>query len=317
MQRAGMCSVQPIHPDNKASQALFVCRRRGATDKADLCASLVTVQCGVDRVFSGTYWERKRTMRLHQPGPERPEVPPMETTFSQAARMGCRHGSRKQETLAIFVTGQRWESSFGEDRQPTSMQKNMKIYVIPLMVWLIWCSTPAIAARHNLGGVDVEGRYAAVFPEAAALPIRRLTPGALNPAVTQRNLRETICRPGGYTRSIRPSASYTERLKRLQIRQYGYIDLRLHDYEEDHLISLELGGSPSSPRNLWPEPHHVIGGWGSYAKDMLENRLHTLVCRGRIPLAVAQREIATNWSEAYKRYVGPIPTGERSHRYGG
>lgn len=188
---------------------------------------------------------------------------------------------------------------------------------LPLIVWLICFATPAIAARHGSGGVAHEGRYAVVFPEAAALPNPRITPGALNPAVTQSNLRETICRPGGYTRSIRPPERYTERLKRLQIRQYGYIDLRLRDYEEDHLISLELGGSPRSRRNLWPEPHHVIGGWGSYAKDRLENRLHTLVCGGRIPLAAAQREIATDWRESYKRYVGPVPTGGRSHRYGG
>ena len=80
-----------------------------------------------------------------------------------------------------------------------------------------------------------------------------------------------------------------------------------------HLISLELGGSPDNPRNLWPQPHHVIGGWGSYAKDRLENRLHTLVCRGRLPLAQAQREIAGNWIVAYKRYVGaqPRPGRER------
>ncbi len=195
----------------------------------------------------------------------------------------------------------------------------MKLHLVPLIAWLSCFATPAIAARHSSGGVDAEGRYAVAFPEAAALPNPRLTPGALNPSVTQHNLRETICRPGGYTRSIRPPEGYTERLKRLQIRQYGYVDFRLRNMScmSYHLISLELGGSPSSRRNLWPEPHHVIGGWGSYAKDRLENRLHTLVCRRQISLAAAQREIATNWSEAYKRYVGPIPTGGRSHRYGG
>lgn len=84
-----------------------------------------------------------------------------------------------------------------------------------------------------------------------------------------------------------------------------------------HLISLELGGSPDSPQNLWPEPHHVIGGWGSYAKDKLENRLHSMVCRRRISLEQAQRAIATNWIAAYKQYVGATPDQGRSHRYGG
>jgi hypothetical protein len=173
----------------------------------------------------------------------------------------------------------------------------------------------ALAHRHSdRGGVSgAEGRYGAVFSLHQALPNPRLTPGALNPAVDQANIRATICMRG-YSKSIRPPEEYTERLKRLGVRRYGYSDHRLRDYEEDHLVSLELGGSPTSPRNLWPEPHHVIGGWGSYTKDRLENRLHALVCRGRVPLALAQREIAGDWIAAYKRYVGPNPSPRRRHR---
>lgn len=166
----------------------------------------------------------------------------------------------------------------------------------------------ALASRRpNLGGVEgAEGRYSVVFPLDEARPNPRLTPGAVNPAVTQASLRETICRRG-YSKSIRPERKYTERLKRRQIREYGYTDRRLRDYEEDHLVSLEIGGSPTDPRNLWPEPRHVVGGWGSEAKDRLENRLHTAVCRGRLPLAEAQRAIARDWIAAYKRYVGAAP----------
>ncbi|HQS03167.1 MAG: hypothetical protein B7Y07_08100 [Halothiobacillus sp. 24-54-40] len=165
----------------------------------------------------------------------------------------------------------------------------------------------------NAGGVQADGRYAAVSPESQAMPNPKLTPGALNPAVTQQNLDETICRRGGYTKSIRPEEAYTEKLKREQIREYGYSDTRMYDYEEDHLISLELGGSPDSPKNLWPEPHHVMGGWGSYAKDKLENRLHALVCHGEISLAQAQHEIATDWISSYKAHIGAEPNDERSH----
>ena len=173
----------------------------------------------------------------------------------------------------------------------------------------------ALAGRYSdRGGIaEASGRYGVVFGLDQALPNRRLTPGALNPAVTQANIRETIC-VRGYTKTIRPPEQYTERLKRREIRQYGYTDLRLRDYEEDHLSSLELGGSPTSQRNLWPEPHHVIGGWGSYTKDKLENKLHTLVCRGRVPLAQAQRDIASDWIAAYKRYVGPNPSAGSRHR---
>ncbi|MDE2261891.1 MAG: hypothetical protein KGL45_05160 [Gammaproteobacteria bacterium] len=165
----------------------------------------------------------------------------------------------------------------------------------------------------NRGGIaGAQGRYSVVFGLDQALPKRHLTPGAINPAVTQGNIRETIC-VRGYTKSIRPPEKYTEALKRRGIHQYGYTDYRVRDYEEDHLVSLELGGSPTNPHNLWPEPHHVIGGWGSFAKDRLENRLHTLVCRGRVPLAQAQRDIANDWIAAYKRYVGPASSPPRRH----
>lgn len=152
--------------------------------------------------------------------------------------------------------------------------------------------------------------YRPMFSLRWALPNPSLTPGARNPQVTQGNIRETICRRG-FTRSIRPPEWYTERLKRAQIRQYGYSDYRLSAYAEDHLIPLELGGSPTSPRNLWPEPDRVQGGWSSFVKDHLEDRLNHLVCAGRVPLALAQRAIATDWIAAYRRYVGPVPRAQR------
>src|SRR4051812_19760085 len=81
----------------------------------------------------------------------------------------------------------------------------------------------------------------------------RRTPGVLNPAVTQRTINTTICVPG-WTRTIRPPASYTNKLKLVRMRQYHESGSPSR-YEEDHLIPLELGGHPTSPKNLWPEPH--------------------------------------------------------------
>ena len=152
----------------------------------------------------------------------------------------------------------------------------------------------------------------ALHPPRDALPNSSLTPGALNPAVTQADIRQTIC-VRGYSRSIRPPERYTERLKRLQIREYGYWDRWLRDYEEDHLVALSLGGSPTSPENLWPQPHEVVAGWGSYAKDRLEARLHWLVCHRSFPLVTAQRDLASDWIAAYKRYVGPTPDNHKLH----
>ncbi|MCO5399736.1 hypothetical protein [Ralstonia soli] len=166
-------------------------------------------------------------------------------------------------------------------------------------------------ARTSKGGVEnAGGAYAAVAPIERARPNPRLTPGAVDPRVTQANIRETIC-TRGYTKTVRPPQQFTNGLKVRQVRLYGYDDKRLRDYEEDHLVALEIGGSPDSARNLWPQPRHVIGNWGSLAKDKLENRLHSLVCRREIPLVQAQREMAHDWIAAYKRYLGPKAPARR------
>lgn len=143
----------------------------------------------------------------------------------------------------------------------------------------------------------------------AALPDAGKTPGAVNPNVTQANIHKTIC-VSGFTSTIRPPSSYTTALKIKQLNA-GYAvnnDYATGDYEEDHLISLELGGAPSDPRNLWPEPY--AGGDGARTKDQIENKLHDLVCSGAITLKAAQRAISINWEDAYQQYIGPLPTGD-------
>lgn len=133
-------------------------------------------------------------------------------------------------------------------------------------------------------------------------PDPTLTPGAIDPAVTQANIAKTIC-VSGYTTKVRPLASYTDDLKQQQIVAYGYVDHNLADYEEDHLISLEIGGAPRDPKNLWPEPYTVNlsdgRSVGAHVKDLIENKLHTMVCAHQITLAVAQHEEATAWITAW------------------
>ena len=114
-------------------------------------------------------------------------------------------------------------------------------------------------------------------------PVR--TPGVLNPDVTQANIRSTICRHG-WTATIRPPTDYTNALKTKQMRQYGETG-SLSDYQEDHLISLELGGNPTDPRNLWPEPYPRAS-----AVDRIENDLNARVCAGALSLAAAQEQEA-------------------------
>jgi len=109
-----------------------------------------------------------------------------------------------------------------------------------------------------------------------------LTPGVLNPAVTQATIGATICKHG-WTRTVRPPVSYTNALKARQLAQY-----RLRGppsaFQEDHLISLELGGNPTDPRNLWPEPYPRAA-----AVDQIENDLNHRVCAGSLTLVEAQR----------------------------
>jgi hypothetical protein len=118
-------------------------------------------------------------------------------------------------------------------------------------------------------------------PKLLADPVR--TPGVINPVVTQANIGTTICAEG-WTRTIRPATSYTSELKLRQMGEYGVAGSP-SDYQEDHLISLELGGHPTDPRNLWPEPMER-----ARAVDEIENELNAKVCTGELSLTEAQRK---------------------------
>lgn len=141
--------------------------------------------------------------------------------------------------------------------------------------------------------------------KAPDLPNLKETPGVVNPDITQDNINQTICNPHWSTKSIRPPTSYTNKIKRYLLAKSGYEDQKLEDYELDHDISIELAGHPSDIRNFWLE--HYSEPWGARTKDKLENRLHKLVCQGKITLKQAQKEISTNWIKAYKKYIGPNP----------
>jgi hypothetical protein len=131
-------------------------------------------------------------------------------------------------------------------------------------------------------------------------PDPRCTPGALNPAVTQATIGQTICR-SGWTDTVRPPESVTEREKVASMAAYGDRGSPA-DYEYDHFVPLELGGATNDPRNLWPEP-----GASPNPKDAVEDALNAKVCGRRMTLAHAQQAIVANWVTLAHQLTGANP----------
>jgi len=125
------------------------------------------------------------------------------------------------------------------------------------------------------------------------LPDRRCSPGAYYSRLT----RAVLCARGFHTSDVRN----VPQLEKFSVeREYGlapaYYGATL---EIDHIVPLELGGS-NAIANLFPER-----GYG--AKDRLEDRLHQLVCAGRMTLAAARVGIARNWPVLYRQVFGVSP----------
>lgn len=142
---------------------------------------------------------------------------------------------------------------------------------------VIVCS--ALLALGALGGLGGAPRRPQLAPGRASW---MLTPGVANPDVTQETISETICSQG-WTKTVRPPTDYTNGLKVEQMKAYRRTG-STSDYQEDHLISLELGGHPTDPRNLWPEPIER-----ATAVDSIENELNRLICSGEISLEEGRR----------------------------
>jgi hypothetical protein len=139
---------------------------------------------------------------------------------------------------------------------------------------------------------------AAQLVDAAELPNAKLTPGDPNPVLTQKK----ICAPEFRTGPFRKVPAS------LKAKVYAAYGMKNHKgacagkegCELDHLESLEIGGS-NSAKNLWPQQY--VGTWGAHKKDVLENRLHKVVCAGQMTLKEAQVCISKNWIDCYKKVM--------------
>lgn len=184
--------------------------------------------------------------------------------------------------------------------------------MLPRILLLAGLTTLSFGCRSSQAG-HAAPRSASSTPLAAdqgapILPDSKLSPGATSPVT-----RADICVPG-YTKKVRnvPLA-----VKKQVYAEYGIKSHKPGDYEVDHLISLELGGS-NSIKNLWPESYKTQP-WNAHVKDALENEMHAEVCSGKLDLTTAQHDIATDWIAAYKKYFhtdAPLGTAGGGRRRG-
>ena len=144
---------------------------------------------------------------------------------------------------------------------------------------LAFLAAAGVLAVWLLGGFGKGTGEPTLSPDRASWI---LTPGVANPDVTQETIGETIC-TGGWTKTVRPPTEYTNALKAEQMKAY-HRSGTLSDYQEDHLISLEVGGDPTDPRNLWPEPIER-----AVEVDDFEDELNGKICTGELTLREAQQ----------------------------
>ena len=123
------------------------------------------------------------------------------------------------------------------------------------------------------------------------LPDPKITPGDALDVTAQ-----DVC-TSGYSKKVR---NVPQAVKEQVYKNYGILSRGKGEFEVDHLISLELGGS-NSIKNLWPESF-LTQPWNAHVKDALENELHDEICSGKVDIKIAQQDIARDWIAAYKKY---------------
>jgi len=153
---------------------------------------------------------------------------------------------------------------------------------------------PGLKRIHDPGHVTYSIKLKSCHArDRGQLPDAACTPGSIDPAVSQADIRATICR-SGWTAKVRPPESQTQRAK-YDVAYPAYHIGGGTRSELDHLVPLELGGS-NDITNLWPEVGKLPN-----RKDSVERALNRAVCDGKVSLAAAQNAIASDWLTAETR----------------
>jgi hypothetical protein len=167
--------------------------------------------------------------------------------------------------------------------------------------------------RLSLLLISAVGFPLSVF--AGIRPDPELTPGLIRPqfgAVSPPSISGTV----GQRRLVcdtqwgKDARHVTVAMKKQIAAAYHVAWSRRAEYEFDHLVPRELGGADDI-KNIWPQPRAIAGParfWNAHRKDVLENKLHRLVCSGRLSLAEAQGAIAADWISTYNRFVALADT---------
>ena len=173
-----------------------------------------------------------------------------------------------------------------------------RVLCLPMLLALAGCgAAPAADVSPVTASASPAQLLSAVPSVLAAEPCRvvdaradvRCTPGVVNPNVTQDTIHTTICAPG-WTDTVRPAVSYTAALKLQQMRDFAEPGSPL-SYKEDHLVPLSIGGAPSDPRNLFPQPAAK-----ATEKEELEDHLNQAICSGQMTLTAAQATMRHDWT---------------------
>lgn len=158
--------------------------------------------------------------------------------------------------------------------------------------WLAWSLAAAVCGLLAMGSWAIRSGVGRSRPQGAvfSIPDSRLTPGA---AILASRL-EVCSQANTKNKAVSPA------VQRKVFEEYGIAGAEPRAYEVDYLVTPALGGADDI-RNLWPHSYSATM-WNAPVKDALEDRLREMVCEGSLDLTEAQKEIAANWIEAYKKY---------------
>ena len=148
------------------------------------------------------------------------------------------------------------------------------------------------------------GFMAACALALPAVAFAQLPNGYQTPGATLKVDAKQVC-AADFASKLKPVANWQ---REQALERYGQ---RPEDFKGDldHLVPAILGGS-NDPDNLWPM--NASGEMTVEAKARLTEKLHQMVCDGKMSLKDAQNAFKKDWTKSYKLYMGALnaPGGE-------